>query len=513
MSGRAAARGISLRHISKRIGTHQILNEVSLALEPGEVHVLVGANGAGKSTLIRILSGADPEYQGEIWLRGARLTLTHPRAGQLAGIHVIYQELSLVGCLSAVDNWILAQPGAGFRPLDRACVRQHVLQQCELSGLRVDVDVPVERLPLAERQLLEIARALHGHAEILVFDEPTSALTETDATRLLERIAQLRAAGKVILYVSHRMEEIYRIADRISVLRDGNLVLTQPARAISRDELVQAMVGITESDRSAELAASQLAASQPVTTSNASAPQLQVEHLSLHGRPAIRDVSFEAFPHEIVGVCGLGGSGASELLEVLAAARSASSVDLRLAGVPVSLRDPKQALAAGIAYLPADRKLSVFSAMSLLDNGTLSTLGRYTRFGFVRNATRRREFERLASGLSLNRYSPEVAAGTLSGGNQQKLALLRCMATQPKLLLLAEPTRGVDVSATRAIHDTIRILAQAGPTIIVQSSELDELVALCDRVLVLYQGELFAMVERHELERQRLLSLMMGHTL
>ena len=494
----------SLSGITKIIGTHRILTEVSLELRGREVHVLVGANGAGKSTLIRILSGADTDFRGTVWFNGQKLHLRNPREGRRAGIHVIYQELSLVGSLSATDNWLLSESRGGLSWLSRTRTRARVLEQCQRFELALDVDCPVERLTLGERQLLEIARATSEPSQVLVLDEPTSALSETEATRLLGHLDRLRQQGTAILYVSHRMEEIYEIADRISVLRDGVLVLTRLARDLPREELIAAMVGhAAPSEPQLPVAATESSAS-PATS------RLSVRSLSTSDRPRLHEISFEVPPREIFGVCGLEGSGASELLQVIGGARRRAAGTIEWHGAEVSFATPRQAFLSRFAYLPRDRGESVLPAMTLLDNGSLSALDRLSTRGVVRRKRCRDAVAGLARAMALDAYSLDSQAGHLSGGNQQKLALLRCLLSEPQVLLLDEPTRGVDVAAKEAIHLWIRRVAAEGLTVILHSSELDELLALCGRVLALHLGRAVALLPRADLDRTRLLSAMMG---
>jgi ribose transport system ATP-binding protein len=495
---------ISLCRINKTIGQHRILRDVSLDVHSGEIHVLVGANGAGKSTLIRILSGADGEFEGEILRDGQRLTLRGPRAGRRAGIHVIYQELSLVNCLSAVDNWVLAEERGAFSWLSRDQARNRVREHCQRFGLKLDLEIPVERLTLSERQLLEIARALSEQAQVLVLDEPTSALSETEATRLLTQLERLRQTGAAILYVSHRMEEIYQIADRITVLRDGVRVVTSQARELPRTELVAAMVGET----AAHPDGATHREDAPSTPTRAA--HLRVQGLCAPGRPALRGIDFEAHPGEIFGVCGLRGSGAGELLEVLGGARRRSSGTVEYDNMKLAFETSRAAFSSGVALLPPDRKQSVFPALNLLWNASLSALERYSVLGVLARRRCRQDVSRLAETMALGQYSLDAEAGSLSGGNQQKLALLRCLLVKPKVLLLSEPTRGVDIAAKEMLHEWMKKIAGQGLTVIVQSSELDELVALCEQVLVLGQGRRVATLRRAELSRQSLLAAMMG---
>ncbi len=467
--------------------------------------MLVGHNGAGKSTLIRILCGADTDFDGEIWCDERRLRLGSPRDGHRAGIHVIHQELSLVESLSATDNWLLAEDQSWFSWVARGDARNKAQKACDRLGLTVDLEVPVGELALSERQLLEIARATADRSSVLVLDEPTSALSEAEAKRLLVQLRGLRETGTAILYVSHRMEEIYEIADRVSVLRDGVLVVTRPASELPRTELVRAMLG-------------QEAQSVPVRSDIDSDPKeldhqglLTVRSLQAEGRPPLRGLSFQVKSGEILGVCGLCGSGASELLQVMGGAREMATGSLDWDGTGMSVQTPARAIRSGIVYLPADRKRSVLPALSLLDNGTLSALGDYCRWGFLRDGERRSDVARLAAVMGLSAPSLDAPASSLSGGNQQRLALLRCLLAKPKVLLLDEPTRGVDVAAKQAVHGWIRRVTSQGMAVVIQSPELDELMELCEQVLVMSRGRIVAELRRSDFGRERLLHLMMGN--
>ena len=486
----AAAPLVELREVSKWFGPTRSLDRVSFDVRPGEVHVLAGANGAGKSTLIRVLSGVFSDYGGEVLVGGVATALHAPESARRAGIATIHQELPLVGPLPVVDNLMLLEPGPLFGRLPRRDELERARVLLARVGLDVDPRRPLETLPLAARQLVAIAAALGREARVVIFDEPTSALPEPDAERLFELIAELESAGKGVVYISHRMEEIYRLARRITVLRDGRVVRSELREALPEAELVQAMSG-----RALAREAEQLAAPR-------SEPALRVHELSLDdpgrpGRKLLSDVGFELARGEILGVAGLQGSGAAELLHTLGGDfKGRHSGRIEVFGAPLSASTPAAALAAGLVLLPSDRALSVFGDLGIVHNATLSSLRRFTRFGFVRRTRERGALEPVAQRLALSAALGRRRAGELSGGNRQRLALARCLLAEPRVLLLDEPTRGVDVAAKADIYRFVRELAAEGVAVIWVASELEELALLSHRVLVLSRGRSAGIFER-----------------
>lgn len=471
-----------LRSVSKTFGAIRALRDVSFDVAPGEVHVLAGENGAGKSTLIKILSGALSDFEGDLLVNGEPRRFRSTDDAAIAKIATIHQELSLVESMSVVDNLFLGERPGLFSlasPASRIGAAKRVLS---LMDLDLDPRTPVELLPLSVRQLVEISRALGRDAKVLVMDEPTSALSEPDARRLFESIRRLRDEGRGIVFISHRLEEIFELADRITVLRDGALVLTRNRSELDSEKLVRAMVG---RDVRAGDSVSRLRATQPL---------LSVTGLGLSdaktSRQLLDDVSFEVGAGEVVGVAGLRGSGASELLHALVAATPRGFTGkASLDGKDYRPRSPRDALVSGAVLLPSDRRASVFPWLSIRENAALSSLDRTSAFGFVDTKKERNRVGELATKLSIT-ASIEALAGSLSGGNQQKVAISRCLLSQPKLVLCDEPTRGIDVAAKADVHALIRELAQRGLGILFTSSELDELSALCDRVLVFFRGRL-----------------------
>jgi len=489
---------LELRRVTKSFGGTAALRDVSFELEPGEVHVLAGENGAGKSTLIRIIAGALGDYAGELRLGGRALHFDGPAAARAAGIATIHQELSLVPALSVADNLLLATPGSPLAAVDRRGAREATTRALAELGLRIDPDTPVEALSLAERQLVEIARALTTDVRVLVMDEPTSALSAPDAERLLARVKALAGRGIGVIYISHRMDEIFRVADRVTVLRDGERVLTARASELGREGLLRALLG------------REIAAPAVANTAEKRPIRLRVRDLACDSRPRLEPVSFELRQGELLGVAGVEGSGASTLLHALFGDGARIRGDVALDGEPYRPRAPAQAFARGVALLAGDRHASVLAAQSVLENATLSSLRRFSPAALVRRHLELAAVKPEALRVRLKAPSLDAASGALSGGNQQKVALIRCLLARPKLLLLDDPTRGIDLGARADVHALLTELAAAGTSILFRTSDLTELTALADRALVLFDGRAVATLERRELEEARLLSLMMG---
>ena len=491
---------LALVDVSKSFGATRALERVSLDVRAGEVHVVAGENGAGKSTLIRVIAGAVGDFAGELRLAGRPVRFADPAAAVAHGIATIHQELSLVPALSIADNFALTEPGRPFAPRARRASRERAVRALERLELALEPDVVVERLSVAERQLVEIARALATSVRVLVMDEPTSALAEPDSARLLTLVERLKRDGIGVVYISHRLDEIFRLADRISVLRDGRRVFTRTARELTRDELVNAMVGRAEFGK-------KTAANQPF-----GATRLRVRNLTADPPRALGPLAFELAAGETLGVAGVEGSGASTVLRALFGDARGVHAELELDGARYAPDGPRAAFARGVALLASDRRESVLSELSVLHNATLSSLRAWSRAGVLHDGDERRAVEPEATRIHLKSSSLATAAGALSGGNQQKTALIRCLLARPRLLLLDDPTRGIDVAARADVHDLLRDVALSGTSILFRSTDLAELMALSDRVLVLARGRYVATLARSELDEARLLGLMMGGT-
>ncbi|WP_328996366.1 sugar ABC transporter ATP-binding protein [Kribbella sp. NBC_01245] len=477
---------VRMAGIGKRYGGVRACEGVGFTLGAGEVHALLGENGAGKSTLMRILSGDITDYEGDIEVDGQPVRFAGPTDAQTAGIAMIHQELDLVPGLSVADNIFLGRElRTSLRTVDRRRMYREAKALLTRSGVDLDPGRPVGELRVGEQQLVTIAKAISLDARVLVMDEPTSALTTSEVERLFVVIRELRRAGVGIVYISHRMEEIAQIADRASVLRNGRNVASFDPRELSTAEVVEAMVG------------------RPVqtlfTTPDAptGAELLRVDDLALtprRPRPGRRDpagISLTVKAGEIVGLAGLLGAGRTELLETLygVAPRGAVAGRIVLAGKEIRPSSPRQALKQGIGFVPEDRRASGLVLFhSILANTVVSSLPTYGTAGVVTRRKERAAAIRMADRLRLKFGRLQDEVGTLSGGNQQKVVFGRMMLTGPRLLLLDEPTRGVDVGAKAEIYRLLGELAAQGLGVLLASSELPELIGVCDRVVVLKDG-------------------------
>lgn len=494
---------VEVRSITKRFPGVVALKDVSLSISRGELHAICGENGAGKSTLMKILAGVIPDYEGELRLAGRQVRFAGTRDAEAAGISIIHQELNLVGSLSVAANIFLGREvrrAAWFldeRRMERAAADLFAQLETDIRPSRL-----VRELRVGDQQLVEIAKALSLRSEILIMDEPTSALTDQEADRLFRVIGRLQAQGVTILYISHKMDEIFRLADRITVLRDGTLVRTLDRQQTNRREITHLMVG-------REIESVQLGVGR-----RPGAPLLEVRNLSLawpgHARRwRLENISFVLRRGEVLGIAGLMGAGRTELLECLfGAASPPPQGTMLLDGQPAAFTHPSQAKAAGMAMVGEDRKrLGLFARMTVRENITLCTLRESLRAGLIRDQRERRHAQESIEQLSIRTAGTEAPITSLSGGNQQKCIIARWLRTQPRVLLLDDPTRGIDVGAKAELYAIIDQLCRTGMGIIVTSSELPELLTLCDRILVLCEGRLTGELARGEFSEQRIMEL------
>ena len=492
---------LQLRGITKQFPGVLALDGVDFALTTGEVHALVGENGAGKSTLIKIISGVHQPDAGRIDYLGAPATFPTPRAAADRGIAVIYQEVALFPDLSVLENLYV---GAYLRPLrttgrrvDWARMRARAQEVVASLGVELDLGAPVHRLSAAQQQLVEIARALLRDARVIIMDEPTGPLAQPDVERLFSLIRQLRSRGVGIVYISHRLEEIFAVADRVTVLRDGRRIITAPVAHTSRDALIHDMVGRT------------LDALYPKTAVNAGTPVLEVDALGKDA--ALADVSFVLRRGEIVGLAGLVGSGRTTLAHALFGIDPPERGRVRLDGIDARVSHPGQARELGIAYIPEERqRQGLVLPFPVGENLSLAILRRLSRLGFVdhaREAAVARDFVRR---LDIRTPGINVPAAALSGGNQQKVVVGKWLAAQPRVLIMDEPTRGVDVGAKAEIHRLMSELAGRGLGVLLISSELPELLGMSDRILVMHRGRITGELRRDEATQEKIMTLATG---
>jgi D-xylose transport system ATP-binding protein len=496
---------LELRSITKEFPGVRALDGVSFDLRKGEIHALCGENGAGKSTLMKVLSGVHPagSYGGEIRLRGAPVAFRTLHAAEEHGIALIAQELALVPELSVAENLMLGRlpVRAGFVRWD--VVRDEAQRALGLVGLALDPSRPVKELGIGQQQMVEIAKALAKDASILVLDEPTAALTEADAHRLLQFLRELRARGVSMIYISHRLEEVFEIADRVTVLRDGRSVDTRDAGKVTRDQVIAMMVGREVKDLYPRLAANPGAVLLSVR-------DFSVEDPANPGRRVLEGVSFDVREREILGIAGLMGAGRTALLSSLfGAARSATSGTVTVPGraSTAPYRNPSEAIAAGLALVSEDRKrYGLVGEASVLENLTLAILRRLASHGFLPQAARARAAGEQYSSLGVRGAGLGSLVRELSGGNQQKVVLGKWLLTKPRVLFLDEPTRGIDVGAKAEIYGLINRLAAAGMGVVLVSSDLPELLGLSHRVVVLALGRPTAVLEAQAATPERVMA-------
>lgn len=444
---------------------------MSLSLTAGEVLAIVGENGAGKSSLIHVLAGAVAPDAGTVRIGGRDLPAGDPVAAIQAGLAVIYQEFNLIPSLSAAANVFLGQEHGWLRTSDE---NHRATELFRRLGVAVDPTAIVRELTIAQQQAVEIAKALAANARVLVMDEPSAPLTPPEVDRLIAIIRDLTRQGIGVIYISHRLEEVFAVADRVMVLRDGEHVATRPVGEVTRGELIEMMVG------------RQLDREFPQRSANIGEPRLAVR--DLRRGTAVRGVSFDVRRGEILGLAGLVGSGRTETARLLFGADARDGGTITLDGRVLDIRSPREAIAAGIALLTEDRKVQgLVLTHTARENFALPNLGRWSRWGFLKRGVETEAFRRASIEVHL-KADPEQPAATLSGGNQQKLVLAKWLQRECAVVIFDEPTRGIDVAAKYEIYQLIHCLAASGTAVLLISSEMSEILGLCDRVLVLHEG-------------------------
>jgi ribose transport system ATP-binding protein len=485
--------------ISKRFAGVIALSDVSLKAYRGEVHAIVGENGAGKSTLMKILAGAYKKDSGKIIMNAKEIVFQSPLDAQNAGIAIIYQEFNLAPHLSAEANiYIGREPRTKWLGLIKQSeIHKNALELFSQLNINIDPQKEVRHLSVCQQQMTEIAKALSINSSLLIMDEPTSALPENEVKDLFAVIRQIRNGGVSVLYISHCLEDVFQIADRISVLRDGKLVATDLISNINRDQVVSWMVGRDISDLSIHSKRKNIN-EEPVV--------LEVSNLC-RGK-VINNVSFKVHRGEILGIAGLLGSGRTELLRCIFGADPKTSGTIYLNGETCSINSPKDAVICGIAYVPEDRKQQgLFLGLASDVNLTAASVSKLARFGFINIKNEHAVTSKYVDSMAIKLASHSQQALHLSGGNQQKVLIARWLAIQPKVLLLDDPTRGIDIGARAMIHELIRELAGQGICVVFVSSELPEVIKMSDRILVMAKGQIAGEFSREEVTQEKIMAV------
>jgi rhamnose transport system ATP-binding protein len=482
--------------IEKAFSGVRALKGVSFDLSAGEVHALVGENGAGKSTLIKIITGAEQPDRGHLTVSGHPVQHMDPATSRALGIAAIYQQRALFPHLSVAENIGLAlEQSHGWRRVDWSARNIRAAELLARIGSTIDPQRLVETLMMPEQQIVEIAKAIGASAKVVLMDEPTASLTDREVESLFRVIKVLRSHGVGIIYISHRLEEIFAVADRITVLRDGQTIATRRCADVDRGELIHMMVG---REISAVFPKQPLAPGEPV---------LEVHNLASRAA-GIRDITLTIRRGEILGLAGLVGSGRTELAEAIFGLRTIDSGEVRLNGRPLNIGSPADAIQAGIAYLPEDRRQhGVVLDMSIAANASLASLGAVSRRGLIDRGIERRRAQDQVERLRIKTPSVLADVGTLSGGNQQKVALARWLSTSPSVIMLDEPTQGVDVGSKAEIHALMQMLVERGMAILMISSELPEILGMSDRVAVMHAGSIRGVLDRGDATQSKILAL------
>ena len=499
---------LEMRNIRKSFSGVTVLRGVDFSLKAGEIHALVGHNGAGKSTLMKILSGVYLPDMGTISIDGQAVALSTPHQAQQLGVSIIYQEFNLFPNLTVEENVFI-----GREPNQRGFVRKSELRRAttlllEQLGVSLSPSATVNSLSVAQQQMVEIAKALSYNAKIVIMDEPTSALTENEVEALFQIIRGLKARGLGVIFISHRLEEVLAICDRITVLRDGQNAGELPVSEATPQKIVQMMVGRPISDLF-----------QKTGSSRMDRVVLEVRNLSRTATKqdasaiSLRDVSLRINAGEILGIAGLVGSGRTELARAIFGADRRDRGEIWVDGKPVEIKFPQNAIDCGIGLVPEDRKLqALVLQLAVRENVSLASLDRLSKYGFVRRSAERRMVGGFIDALQIRTPSQDQRVVNLSGGNQQKVVLAKWLALEPKILLVDEPTRGVDIGAKAEVHSLLNQLAQRGVAIMMISSELPEVLGMSDRILVMRAGRIAGELNRSDATQERVMELATGLT-
>ncbi|MCI7303382.1 MAG: sugar ABC transporter ATP-binding protein [Clostridiales Family XIII bacterium] len=490
---------IRMDEISKSFGGVAALDKVNFCALSGEIHALIGENGAGKSTLMKCLAGAYDKDEGTIYIDGKKEQITNPKQGQDCGISVIYQEFALAKDLTVAENIFIDSLGEGKALVDRKKLKKRAEEVLEKMGFGdIDVNKKVAELTVAYQQIVEICKAISRNAKVMVFDEPTAVLTNREVEKLFDVIYKLRDSGVCVIYISHRLEEIFRICSRITVLKDGKNVDTVHVKDITEKQLVTMMIGRDLSELFPER--------------NAAIGETVLEAENLICGKMVNGVTFHVKAGEVVGFAGLVGAGRTETMRAVFGADKLEEGEIRLEGKSVKINTPKKAIKNGIGMVPEDRKQQgLLLDMPIKVNGTMSSLQDFTSaVGILDHPKENKKVEEMIGMLNIKARSYKSKASSLSGGNQQKVALMKWMISNSKVIIFDEPTRGVDVGAKVEIYKVMNTLAEQGAAVIMISSEMPEIIGMSDRVYVMRHGKIAGEVEKQQLTEQTLINLSMG---
>jgi len=489
---------LEVKHISKSFPGVQALDNVSFSVKAGSVHVLCGENGAGKSTLMKIINGIFPPNSGETFIRGEKVEVESPIKASELGISMIFQELNYMPEMSIEESLFVGRwPKKAFGRIDWKSIRERTLQLLKQEGLHFDPDTKLKELSISNLQMLEIIKAISRDSDIIIMDEPTSSITNKEIEILFRKIADLRARGKAIVYISHKMDEVFRIADEISVLRDGRVVETRPKDQFDIDSVIALMVGRT------------LGQGYPKEDVPHGDVVLEVEHFS--GPSGFNDVSFNAREGEIVGFAGLVGAGRTETVRALFGLDEHTQGTIKIRGKPSKITSVQDSLKSGLVMLSEDRRrFGLVPVRDVKENVSLASMEQFFKHGHLYKAKERAKVEEICGRINVKMSSIDVPASTLSGGNQQKVVLAKWMLRDPDILILDEPTRGIDVGAKFEIYKLMTSLVKEGKSIVMVSSELPELIGMCDRIYVMSEGRISGELKRSEFSQEKIMRYAMN---
>lgn len=489
---------LEMRNVHKSFGAAKALQGANLSLYSGQVTALVGENGAGKSTMVKTLAGLHQQDSGQVFLDGEEISFRDPLHAKESGIAVIYQEPTMFPDLTVAENIFMGrQPLGAFRRIDRKAMRRKTAELFEQLGVRIDPDRLAQGLSIADQQVVEIAKAISLEARVLIMDEPTAALSGVEVERLFTVTRTLQSRGAAIMFISHRFDEVFALADWITVMRDGAHVATSPAVELDVDQVIRQMVG------------RDVATLFPKQEAEIGEIALEVSGLSRQG--VFRDISFTVRAGEIVGLSGLVGAGRSEVARAIFGIDKYDTGEVRVNGDSLRRFSPRDAMAAGVGFVPEDRrKQGLVMELNVSRNLTLTLRKKLSRFGLLTNRAEAMETSDWAQKLHIKASAPGAPISTLSGGNQQKVVLGKWLATKPKVLIIDEPTRGIDVGTKSEVHRLISELAGTGLAVLMISSELPEILGMSDRVLVMHEGRITAELNRSEATEESVMAAATG---